>query len=244
MHVNSVPWSLFASTVHWRYPDLNHFRHSNRLRTYLAFFSKNRGKAHRPVGDLANGFLLGFRECRLAEHLGSHLATDDSRPHSRSGDRPLPSPPFACIFPLRGTAGALTWLVEPVGGSNVATCGRFTAPSSGRVATTRAVNRSPSSRLSGWLGPAFRLCSAVRSTGPERAVTLTAGAVRCGLERPLVSLGRSTHDRACWGSLRSSSASAGRSGGQRLAALAALCCGPRSGPFATPKNRNMYRNMT
>jgi len=90
------------------------------------------------------------------------------------------------------------------------------ALSSERVVTTRALSRASLLRLSGWLGPALRLCSAERSTGPERAVTLTAGAVRCGLERPPVSLGRSTHDRACWGSLRSSSASAGRSGGQRL----------------------------
>jgi len=41
MQVNSVPWSLFSSTVHWRYPDQNHFRHSNRLRTYPDFFQKS-----------------------------------------------------------------------------------------------------------------------------------------------------------------------------------------------------------
>ena len=111
-------------------------------------------------------------------------------------------------------------------------------------ALTLRAGRPDCLRLSRWLGPAFRLCSAGRSTVPERAVTLTARAVRCGLN-------------ARWSrwDARPATESAGAACGRLpppldapavngSRTLAALGFGPRCGPIGALPNQHLRRHVT
>ncbi len=156
-----------------------------------------------------------------------------------------PPRPLAGDFPLRGTVSHSPGDFELLNRGDVTTADCLSVFHSGSLCgrhVTPTLTAPFCQRLSGWLGPSCRLCSAERSTGPVRAedVHRWGGSLRA--ERPLVSLGRSTCDRACWGRLRSPSASAERSGSlavRRLAGARRLCDGPRCDPLTGPKYRHL-----
>jgi hypothetical protein len=122
----------------------------------------------------------------------------------------------------------------------------LSTPDSFAVVTSHPLSqhRFASASRDGWGHPAgfVPLNAPPALYGPK---TFTAGGGSLRAERPLVSLGRSTCDRACWGRLRSPSASAERSGGlavRRLAVARRLCDGPRCDPPAGPKYRHLDRH--
>ena len=93
MQVDSVLRSPFSSTEPRRYPDMAQGRRSNRLSSYSLSFQKNGVNRIARWAIWSSRLLLGFRRLRSAEHLGRRLATNNSRPPSRSGHCPSPTPP-------------------------------------------------------------------------------------------------------------------------------------------------------
>jgi len=114
MPVDSVSWSLFSSTAHRRYPDLNHVRHPSRLRAYSVSFQKDGVNRIARWAIWSSRLLLGFRRRCSAEHLGRRLATNNSRPRSRSGHCPSPTPPTRLRLSVSRKSHALVEAVRAV----------------------------------------------------------------------------------------------------------------------------------
>ena len=107
MRVDSVLRSLSSSTELRRYPDMAQGRRFKRLSSYFLSSQKNGVKRIARWAIWSSKLLLGFRRLRSAEDLDRRLATNDSRPRSRSGHRPSPTPPTRLCLSVSRKSHAL-----------------------------------------------------------------------------------------------------------------------------------------
>jgi hypothetical protein len=151
-------------------------------------------EAHRPAGDRACAFLLGFRRWRKTSAVTGYVRFPTA---ARSGYRTSPAPPrFACGFPLRGTATRSRCCAHRASRNSLPTA-------SWAVVTACIGSNGPLIRASGVAGRhPCGFCYAGRYACPERAATSTVWGRRTAGLNALGLAGSLALGRACWGRLR------------------------------------------